>query len=121
VIPFEEQKKGKNGWIIEISAILLKKNGFKENVTCVCTRPVTFREDSWIRDGRKCMHIETTHGPISGSVGGWQNVYAKRPSWEECLEYARKDRKHPETVRYMERDGDFHNIWGYENGYKKGA
>ena len=120
-IPFDEQKKGRKGWIIEITAILLRENGFKRDITCVCTRPVVFKEDSWIRDGRKSMAIATTHGPASGSYGGWHKVYAKRPTWEECVEYARMDRNHPETVEYMERNGDFHESWGYENGYKKGA
>lgn len=120
-IPFDQQKKGRKGWIIEITAVLLRENGYKEDVTCVCTRPVIFEADSWKRDGRRCQHFHTTRGPIYGSIGGWHKIYAKRPTWEECVEYARKDRTHPAEIRYMERDGDFRSIWGYENGYHKGA
>lgn len=121
-IPFEEQKEGRKGWIIEVTAILLRENGFRQDVTCVCTRPVVFERDSWTREGRKCMAIKTTHGPTSGCYGGWYKVFAKRPTWDECKKYARtEDRGNPATVEYMERDGNFNESWGYENGYSKGG
>ena len=120
-IPFEQQKKGRKGWIIEISAVLLRENGYQADMVCVCTRPVIFRENSWVRDGMKCQGFDTIHGPASGSYGGWRTVYAKRPTWEECQEYARKERRNPGKILYMERDGNFNETWGYENGYQKGA
>lgn len=63
-IPFEEQKKGRKGWIIDISAILLKKNGFKEDAVCVRTVPIKFDKDSdKDKYGRWSQYANSTHGP----------------------------------------------------------
>ena len=121
-IPFEEQKKGRKGWLIEISGILLKKNGFDEDCICVCTRPVMFERDSEKDKYNRISQMwRTTHGPAGGSCGGYTKIYAKRPTWKECVEYAHKHYSIPQAVRYYERDGDFNAVWKYEDGYQKGA
>lgn len=119
-IPPERQKEGTRGWIIDVSAVLLRENGFKEDVTCVCTRPVKFRRDTEQRADGWWQTAETTHGPTFGWSGGLKEVYAARPTWKECVEYARRDRHHPAKVMYLERDGNFRETWGYENGITKG-
>lgn len=125
LIPLEQQKKGKRGWIIEVTAILLRKNGYKEDAICVCTRPVLFEADSYI-DKKGIIHQEarTTYGPSSGWYGGRKKVYAKRPTWEECVQFAKEDSSYAKEISkviYMERDGKWNETWKYEDGYKKGA
>lgn len=121
IIP-EEQKKGRRGWIIEISGILLRKNGFKEDAVCVCTTPIKFDEDSrQDKYGRWSQYASSTHGPHHGWYGPVYTVYAKRPTWEECVAYAKKRYTIPEKVMYYERDGDFNPTWEYENGFRKEA
>ncbi len=121
-IPPEEQKKGQVGWIIDISAILLKKNGCREDAICVCTTPIKFEQDSKKdKYGRWSQYASSTHGPHHGWWGPVKTVYAARPTWEECVEYARSKYTIPEKVLYYERDGNFNETWGYENGYTKGS
>ena len=118
----EDQKKGRKGWIIEISAILLKKNGWKEDAVCVCTRPIVFVEDTKVdKYNRISQWWKTTYGPAAGGNGGNMTVYVRRPTWDECVAFARKKYTIPETVLYYERDGNFIPKWGYENGYGKEA
>ena len=121
LIPFEEQKKGRKGWIIEISAILLKKNGWKEDAICVCTRPVVFEENS-TKDkyGRMWQQAKTIHGPYSGWSGRGKEIYASRPTWEECKKFAKKHYTIPDKVLYYERDARYNEVWNYEDGYKGG-
>lgn len=123
VIPFEEQKKNRKGWIIEISGIFLQKNGFKENAIGVCTRPVVFEEDSKKdKYNRISQMARSIYGPPMGWCGGNKTVYAKRPTWEECVAYAHKHYSIPQTVKYYERNTNMENpVWSYEEGYKKGA
>ena len=121
-IPLEEQKKGRRGWIISISAILLRENGFKEDAVCVRTEPIRFDEDSRKdKHGRWSQFASSTHGPSHGWYGPVYTVYAKRPTWDECVAFVRKRYTNPEKVMYMERDGNFNETWGYENGYRKEA
>lgn len=121
-IPLAEQKKGRRGWIIEISAICPKENGFKEDMTYVCTRPVIFEEDSKRdKDGRWSQYARGTYGPYHGWWGPVHTVYAKRPTWEECLQFAEQERDKIGKIEYAERDGNWNWIYGYENGYQKGA
>lgn len=121
MIAFEEQKAGRRGWIIIISAILLKKNGWKEDAVCVCTVPVIFEEDSKKdKYGRISQMAKSTHGSPMGWCGGYKDVYVARPTWDECVKFARKRYTIPQTVQYFERDGRDNKIWEYENGYKGG-
>ena len=120
-IPPEKQKKGEKGWIIDISAILLKKNGFKEDAICVCTVPIKFDADSKKdKQGRWSQYASSTYGPHQGWWGPVKTVYVKRPTWKECVEYARKKYTIPEKVLYYERNANFEETWGYENGNRKG-
>ena len=121
-IPPEQQKKGMKGWIIDISAILLKKNGFKEDAICVCTTPIKFDMDSkQDKYGRWSQFASSTHGPYKGWYGPVKTVYFSRPTWDECVKYAKQKYTIPEKVLYYEQNGDFGSIWEYENGYKKGS
>lgn len=121
-IPPEEQKKGVKGWIIDISAILLKKNGFREDAICVCTQPVQFVEDTKKdKHGRWDQSAQSIHGPMHGWYGPYHTVYAQRPTWEECKKYVRSRYSIPEKILYMERDGNDKECWDYEQGYKKGS
>ena len=119
-IPFEEQKEGRKGWIIDISGIFLIKNGFKENMIGVQTHAVQF-----VRDSEKDQYgrIKQFATLIKPREGGWygpcKEVYAARPTWEECVAYARSRYTMPEKVVYYEKDGDDKSIWEYEDGNKK--
>ena len=119
-IPFEEQKKGRKGWVIEISALLLVKNGFKENAVCVKTHGVEFEKDS-TKD--KYGRISQMARYIKPHDGGWcgfeKEVYATRPTWEECQAFAHKKYTTPQTVKYYERTGNDVEIWDYDKGVSK--
>ncbi len=78
-IPIEEQKKGVKGWIIELSGIFLKKNGFKEDWRGVETRPVIFNEDTHKDRHGWWQSCETTKGPSSGWVASPRMVFRTRP------------------------------------------
>ena len=120
-IPIEDQKKGVRGWIIDISAVLRMENGWKENAVCVCTRPVIFEKDTRKdKDGRLWQQAKTTHGPSMGWMGYCKKVYRNRPTWEECVQYAQEGHK-GDKVLYLERDGNWNEIWEFEKGYRKGA
>ena len=86
-------------------------------MTGVCTQPVRFQEDS----RKDFQAAETIHGSFHGWYGPIKTVYAKRPTWEECVEYARKDKRRPEKGVYYEKTYDDQVIREYENGYQKGA
>ena len=119
-IPFEEQKKGRKGWVIEISAILLTKNGFRENMIAVRTHAVQFVRDSEKdKYGRIKQFVEKIKPKDGGWYGPCYEVYAARPTWEECVAYARSRYTMPEKVVYYEKDGDYKSIWEYEDGNKK--
>ena len=119
-IPFEEQKKGRKGWIIEISGLFLIKNGFKEDHIGVCTHAIVFKENS-TKDkyGRISQYVEK----IKPNDGGWwgpnKDVYAARPTMEECIAYAHSRYTIPEKVVYYERDGRDRSIRNYEEGNKR--
>jgi len=121
VIPAEAQKAGRRGWIIEISGIWLKENGFREDAIAVCTRPIVFEEDTRKDElGRVRQHAKTTYGPAGGWFGGEEKVYARRPTWAECVQYARERRSYPAQVVYYERNGSFENpVYEYEKGWDK--
>ena len=120
-IPPEEQRKGMRGWIIEISVICLKENGYKTEWTGVETRPVIFLQDTRKdRDGFTWQHCETTKGPYSGWAHRPKTIFRKRPSWADCMKYGRekaKEEGYPEEIRFYSRDGDWNEIYQYEKGY----
>lgn len=120
-IPLDEQKKGMRGWIIEISVICLKENGYKEEWTGVETRPIVFEKDTHKdRDGFTWQYAQTTKGPHHGWSSGPKTVFSKRPSWADCLKYGREKAKkqgYPEDIRFYSRDGDWNGIYSYDKGY----
>lgn len=120
-IPLEEQREGARGWIIEISVICLKENGYETEWTGVETRPVIFLRDTRKdRDGFTWQYCETTKGPHHGWSSGPKRIFRKRPSWTDCMKYGReKARKegYPEDIRFYSRDGNWNGIYQYEKGY----
>lgn len=109
-IPPEEQKKGVKGWIIEGSGIFLRKNGFDHDSRGVCTRPIVFEQDTRKdRDGCWWQAAHTTKGPYGGWYGGMKRVFRSRPSWADCLRFAKETRLKgdPEQVEYYEIIGDW--------------
>lgn len=118
-IPIEEQKKGVKGWIIQLSGIFLKENGFKEDWRGVETRPVIFKADTHKdKNGRLWQDCNTTKGPSSGWVGTPRMVFRTRPTWNDCLRFARENgsKDDPKDVRYYGRRGDWSRIYSYEEG-----
>ena len=84
---------------------------------CVCTVPVVFEEDTKKEKYvRMWQTAKSTHGSPMGWMGSLKKVYAKRPSWKECEEYAHRKYTIPQTVKYYERDGHDNVTWEYENG-----
>ena len=115
----EEQKKGKTGWIIQFSGLFLKENGFKEDWHGVETRPIVFESDTRKDKYGMCQDFRTTKGPYQGHLGGLVKVYKSRPTWKDCLKYARENgrRNDPQDVRYYTQTADFESIYKYEKGY----
>ena len=109
-IPPEEQKKGVKGWIIEGSGIFLMKNGWDHDWRGVCTRPIVFEKNtSKDRDGCWWQAAHTINGPHGGWYGGMKRVFKVRPSWADCLRYAKETalKGDPEKVEYYEIIGDW--------------
>ena len=120
LIPFEEQKKGRKGWIIDISGIFLKKYGFEEDRIGVQTHAVRFEEDSKKDKYGRISQMATFIKPMDGGwCGGYKDVYARRPTWEECVAYAKKKYSLPEKIVYYERTGNDKEIREYEEGNDK--
>ncbi len=117
-IPIEEQKKGVNGWIIELSGIFLRENGFKEDWRGVETRPVIFKDDTKKDSSGWWQHCETTKGPSHGWMGSVHMIFRQRPTWNDCLKYAKENghKDDPTDVRYYGRRGDWSSIYSYEEG-----
>lgn len=116
LIPYEQQKKGTRGWIIECSGLFLRENGFKKDQYGVCTRPIVFESDTK-PDGSQ--HAHTLKGPFHGWWGGNKEVFERRPSWSDCLLHAKKNRAkdEPEDVIFYDHKANWDEIWSYEDGY----
>lgn len=118
-IPFELQKKGMVGWIIQIEAIMLKEYGFGKNMIGVTTRKITFIRDS-NTDGHGRWQYANTIDRCKGD--GWmgtpKKIYAKRPTWRECQDYVRRIHKGDPSdyeIVYVRKNGDAsHSICKYE-------
>lgn len=120
MIPIEEQKKGVKGWIIDISCICLRKNGCKDDWTGVETRPVILLSDTHEdKDGFMWQHVQTTKGPYSGWNKAPERIFRKRPTWDDCLKWARQhmSKSDPREIRFYSRDGNWNGIYQYEQGY----
>lgn len=115
VIPFEQQKRGMKGWVIEIQGIFTVENGFKKNQVGVTTKRVVLNQDSYTRHNRTLDRIEkwqaatcTGEGGCKGDgwVGDPRKLYVKRPSWRELQDYVRRNyRGTYDEIVYTYKDG----------------
>lgn len=117
-IPFEEQKRGMKGWVIELQGIFTKENGFKKDMVGVTTKQVVLKADSYTRHNRTLDREEKWQNAESTGVGGcrgdgWvgspQKLYARRPTWRECMEYVKKNHKgdpYEYEIVYTRKGGD---------------
>ncbi len=118
-IPINEQKRGTKGWIIELTGLFLRENGFKEDWRGVATRPMVFTENTHKdRDGYWWQCGETTKGPSIGWCGSVHKVFRSRPTWNDCVKFAKENgrRDDPKDIRYFDRTGDWTEIRSYEEG-----
>lgn len=94
-IPFEAQKEGMKGWVIEVDGIYLVQNGFKEDMIGVTVRHVQLRKDSWTdREGYRwqdAVTIDRCRG--DGWIAGPKRLYSRKPTWAECEKYVREHHK----------------------------
>ena len=117
LLPADRQKAGTVAWVIEWSGLFLRKNGFKDDWHGVCTRPVILENDT--DESKRFQAAHTIKGTHQGWYGGIHPLYAKRPTWNDCVLWARQHRKQdaPEEVRYYDRDGNWKAIYSYEEGW----
>lgn len=113
-LPPAKQKAGTIAWIIEFSGIFLRENGEWHGV---CTRPVILEEDTDEADKHSAAH--TIKGSHQGWYGGLRQLFARRPTWNDCLRWARENQRKgdPEEVRYYDQDGNWNGIYRYEDGW----
>lgn len=128
-IPFEMQKRGMKGWVIELQGLFTKENGFKKNMVGVTTMQVVLNQNSYTRQNRTLDRIERWQNASCTGIGGcrgdgWvgspKKLYAKRPTWSECMEYAKKNYKgdpYEYEIVYTRKGGDACvRICEYEKG-----
>ena len=115
-IPFEEQKKGMKGWVIQIQGIYTVENGFKKNMVGVTTKRVVLKADSYTRKNRLLDRIEKwQNAECTGEYGckgdGWvgspRKLYTKRPTWRELQNYVKEHYKDPyDEIVFTYKDGN---------------
>lgn len=129
VIPFEKQKRGMKGWVIEIQGIYTRENGFDRNMVGVTTKEVELKADSYTRYNRTLNRTEQWQNAFSTGKGGcrgdgWigspKKLYARRPTWRECQEYVKRNHKgdpYEYEIVYTRKNGDAcTRICEYEKG-----
>lgn len=114
-IPFEQQKRGMKGWVIQINAIFLPENGYEKTMVGVTTMQVVLNRDSYTRHNKILDRIEQWQDATCTGVGGcrgdgWvgspKKLYVRRPTWRELQEYVRKQYKDPyDEIVYTYKDG----------------
>ena len=115
VIPFDQQKRGMKGWVIEICAEFLPENGYKKRSVGVTTYQVVLDRDSYERKNIVTDRIEqwqtaTCTGVGGCRVDGWvgrpKKLFSARPKWWELQEYVRKNYREPfDEIVYAYKDG----------------
>ena len=108
-IPFEQQKKGTKGWIIENQGLYTTENGFKKNMIGVTTARVILDEDTHIdRNGYEWQSAHVIEDGCKGDgwYGGVHKLYASRPAWKELYEYARATHKEQWEIVFTLKDGN---------------
>lgn len=124
-IPFEQQKRGTKGWVIQISAILLPENGYEKTMVGVTAMQVELNRDSYARHNKTTGRIEQWQDATCTGVGGckgdgWvgspEKLYARKPKWRELQDYVRQEYREPyEEIVYVYKDGHaMHHIGVYE-------
>ena len=114
-IPFEQQKRGMKGWVIEIQGIYTVENGFKKNMVGVTTMQVILKSDSHTRVNRTLNRTEQWQNAVCTGIGGckgdgWlgtpKKLYVRRPTWRELENYVRaKYRGTYDEIVYTYKDG----------------
>lgn len=115
-IPFEKQKRGMKGWVIEIQGIFLVENGFKKNMVGVTAKQVVLDMNSYTRKNCAIDRIEQWQGATctgkgggckgDGWIGSPRKLYAKQPKWWELQEYVRQNYRKPyDEIVYTYKDG----------------
>lgn len=115
VIPFDQQKRGMKGWVIEINAEFLPENGYEKRMVGVTTMQVVLDRDSYERKNTVHDRIEkwqsATCTGVNGCRGdGWvgkpKKLFSARPKWWELQEYVRKNYREPfDEIVYTYKDG----------------
>ena len=108
-IPFEDQKAGVRGWIIEIQGIYTVENGFPENMIGVTTELVQLNYDSHVdKYGYRHQSGSVIKDGCRGDgwTGAVRKLYAARPTWNELVKYARENHKEPWKVVFTLKNGD---------------
>ena len=99
VIPFEEQKRGMKGWVIEISGIYEMEG---KKIIGVTTKQVVLERDSYTRYNRILDRNEQWQSAHCTGVGGcrgdgWsgtpEKLYVRKPLWRELEKYVRENEK----------------------------
>ena len=124
-IPFEQQKRGMKGWVIQIEAIFLPENGYEKRMVGVTTKQVVLDRDSYTRHNKTLDRIEKWQTATCTGVGGckgdgWvgspRKLYVRKPKWRELQDYVRREYREPyDEIVYVYKDGHgMHHIGVYE-------
>lgn len=103
-IPFDQQKKGMKGWIIEIAGLYTTtENGFEENAVGVTTARVILKKDSATDFNGRWQYANVVEDGCRGDgwVGTPKKLYTKRPSWRELQNYVREKYKEPWRIVFV--------------------
>lgn len=115
-IPFEKQKKGVKGWVIEIAGLYTKENGNKENTVGVTTVRVILDSDSETdsRGQWQYAHVIEDGCKGDGWIGSPETLYERRPTWRELQNYAREKYKDWNVVFVLKNGHAMHRICDFE-------
>lgn len=116
-IPFDQQKEGTKGWVIEIAGLYTTENGFKENMVGVTTSRVILERDSKTDTYGQHQYAHVIEDGCRGDgwFGGVKKLYARRPTWRELVEHVRERYKEPWKIVFILKGGDaIHRICDFE-------
>lgn len=122
-IPFEEQKKGTKGWIIQICGLFTTEYGWKRNMIGVTVRHMMLNQDPHTdQHGRwqSAWSIDRCKG--DGWMGEPRKLYARKPTWKECVNHVKENHRgepYEYDIVFCEKGGDaLHRFVDYEEWMK---